>query len=196
MDPDMVRQQEEAEIASRSPRPGQEPFQRSAMAQPAASYYPSAPHSYHSPSGGAPPQRTEPIQRGVWFTALLATFLTVLGLSQGLKFGVALSLVPWQALSAGALAAFIAGWGGTALWLRFRHRLSSGRAAAAAFLPAVMVMIIMKAAFKLADRYWTLVPINIAELLDHYEAGVLIVSAGALAAYLLAFYRLRKSLRR
>ncbi len=197
MDPDMVRQQEEAEAASHSPRPNLEPSPALAGAQPLVEDYPfTADFRGAPPDSGAPPQQEKAGQRGVWFTALLATVLTVIGLSQGLKLGANLSLVPVQALAAGALGGVIAGWGGTGLWLRLRHRLSWGRAIVAAFLPTTLATIVMMASMKLADRYWAIAPRELAVVMEEYQAGVFILSGGALIAYLLAFQRLRKASRR
>ena len=124
------------------------------------------------------------------------TILTVIWLSQGLKLGANLSLVPVQALAAGALGGVIAGWTGTGLWLRLRHRLSWGRAIVAAFLPTTLATIVMMASMKLADRYWAIAPRELAVVMEEYQAGVFILSGGALIAYLLAFQRLRKASRR
>ncbi len=197
MDPDMVRQQEEAEAASHSPLPRIEPPPLLDVVQPLSDESPFDADFQRSPPGGdAPPRRKNAAPRGVWFTALLDTLLTVIGLSYGLRFGANLNLVPWQALSAGALGGILMGWGATGLWLRLRHGLSAGRATMAAFPPTVMVTIVMMASIKLADRYWALAPRELAVVLEEYQAGVFMLSGGALAAYLLALRRLWKVLRR
>jgi hypothetical protein len=196
MDPDMVRQQEEAEAASRMPPPAPETSPLLATAQPSMEGYPFSGGTRYGPPGGSaaqPPQQSSLPRRGVWFAALLDTVLTVIGLSQGLKLGANLSLVPWQALAAGALGGYLLGWTGTGLWLRLRHRLSPLRSAAAAITPTAMILVVVMASTRLADRFWAIAPRPVVEALEDYPAGVLILSGGTLAAYLLALRRLWKS---
>lgn len=196
MDPDMVRQQEEAEAASRIPQPPAKP--QALFSAPAAAatvtYMPGA--RSVPPAGAANPARKAKAGKGgVWFVALLDTALTVIGLSQGLKTGEDLVLVPWQALAAGALGGFLLGWGATAVWLRLRYGFSRSRAAGVAIVPTAIILLIMMAAMKLALQFNALFPPALAEAMEDYHAGVFIVGCGVVLAGFLALMRFWKVLR-
>ena len=197
MDPDMVRQQEEAEAASRLRRHPQEQSPQLSAAPPVAERITLSGEVRDVPpaSAATPPRWLKAGKGGAWFAAFLDTALTTAGLSHGLTVGEGLSLVPWQTLLTGGLAGFLLGWGGSALWLRLRHGFTFGGATGAAMLPTAMVLVVMMAAMKLADRFGAMAPPALIEALEDYPADVLILGTGALISYFLALGRLWKSLR-
>jgi hypothetical protein len=214
MDPDLVRQQEEEEAASRTlprkalspqargeriepllPMPGAQASARPAARFAAAVQASAAPASMEAAGGlaVAPPPRTPG-----WVTALRGAVSvalgTLLGLIGGVMLGVKLQLVPWQSAAIGTAAGLFLGWQLAALVLRRRGRMGRLQAQRRALLPALAAYLALAAAMFLAP-YLAAAP-GAAGLAPEMAAFWKAVGAGAAIAIILAGALLRRALRR
>jgi hypothetical protein len=141
MDPDMVRQQEEEESASRlrGVMTGRAPF------------FPPKPDAFvlraeprELPKAPAP-AAARPKRPPGWGAALQATLyctvFAILGLIGGIMLGVKLGLVSWQSLALGMSAGFLFGWRSAVAALRRRYTTGFTRAYRASLVPALIIQL-------------------------------------------------------
>jgi hypothetical protein len=198
MDPDLVRQQEEAEAASRARRPlaagsrtPQPPIQP--PPQPDAPFLLRADprdHLVASPPS-APPQFLG------WGAALRVTTsafaLTSLGLVAGILLGVKLGLISWQSFAIGAAAGLLLGWQSAFSSLRRRYKLGFASALRVPIIPIVIILVALIAGMAVAAFRLGLP----ASVLADYSQGSYWLNAGlvALIGFVFAVLRMRKALR-
>jgi hypothetical protein len=196
MDPDMVRQQEEAEAASRL---GRSPAARAAIAPRNIQDEPIVLRG--EPRGAGRTEAHEPSRpaaRPGWVTALRAAFwclvMTAAGLIAGIMLGVKLGLIPEQKFAIGVGLGFLLGWQAAAASLRGGAAVSFGRALRAPILPTLTILVALIAGMFAAFHLTGLSPETIAQrdLPDFW----LIVGAAGLIGFLLAAARLRKTIGR
>jgi len=201
MDPDMVRQQEEAEDEERLRRLKQVRMPHSR--QPAAA--PRAPESDESFELRAEPRHViskpspRPKYRPVgWFAALRASLycliMTALGLLGGIMVGVKFELFSLQSLGIGAALGLFFGWQAIIASLRANADLSYWRALLAGILPAAIMIVALIAGMIAASQFTGITSDSIA-------AGDLptfwaIVATAGFAGLVLAAMRMRKVARR
>lgn len=147
MDPDLVRQQAEAEIASREGR-------RRGPAGFDERIEPVLPMGGQVRDDLSPP--LIPAARGGsagWGAALSiaasCTLGVLVGLVGGIMLGVKLQLVPWQSAAVGSAAGLLIGWR-LASRLLMRRGVRSGYRAA--LMPAILILAVMSAAMFLAPH--------------------------------------------
>ncbi len=191
MDPDMVRQQEEAEAASRVRRP----VMPSAQSPAAALREDLLALRVDFEEDNFEPAPL-PVTRAGLGVVLRATFfclmLTGSGLVGGIMLGVKLGLVAWQSLAIGSIAGLLLGWQAAAASLRGGSRVTFGQAFRAPLLPTLIILVALIASMAVAALFTDISPTAIAQgVLPSYW---LIVAAGAVAGFILAAIRLRKAL--
>jgi len=191
MDPDMVRQQEEAEAASRVRRPVVASTQSPAAALRDDLLALRA--DFEEDDFKPTPPPVTPLG---WGGVLRATFfslvLTGLGLIGGIMLGVKLALVAWQSLAIGSFAGFLLGWQAATTSLRKGQKVSFAQAFRAPLLPTLIILLALIASMAVAALFTDISPTAIAQrVLPSYW---LIVAAGAVAGFILAAIRLRKVL--
>jgi hypothetical protein len=196
MDPDMVRQQEEAEAASRilSSQP-QPPLILQRSPQPEMIHAPMEAFSLFPEPPCNTPQRVPTLtaKHSVSLAALYNTVLTGAGLAGGIMTGVKLQLVVLQSLGIQAAAGLVLGGQWTATYLR-RRGVPAGSAYRASLSTTAMVLACELTTLALAHRYSAAPPTgNPADATAIYA---LTMGGGALVAFSLAFIGLRKVLRR
>ena len=195
MDPDMVRQQEEEEAASRlrkfvMGRPPSAPGQEDAFVLRA---------ELREPSKAAAPAAI-PVKRPPdWGAALRATlyclFFTVLGLVGGILLGFKLGLVHWQCFALGMAVGFLSGWQSAVALLRKRYKLGVVQAYRAPLVPALIILL------SLVGGLAVILPIVTESSLATAQASQLLVpwlfslGAGAVAGFILALPKMRANLR-
>jgi hypothetical protein len=212
MDPDMVRQQEEAEEEARRLTMNPAPVAVAAAAPPSppASAPRPAPRSeepetvlthVHIPGlppvipvlrkkkRPAPPADTR--SRIGWSAALRASLyaliMTGLGLLVGIPVGVQLGFSPIQSLAVGAALGFLLGWRSAFASLRANKQISFGRAMLVSVSPALIVLAGLLAAFLIATHF-TGATSNSMTNLDFW----IVVGSGALFTLLLSTARTRR----
>ena len=194
MDPDMVRQQEEEEAASRlrkfaMGRPPSAPMKEEAFvlrAPPRADFRvaPAAPTAKRSPGWG-----------GVVRATIYCLLFTILGLVGGILIGIQLGLVHWQFFALGMAAGFLSGWQSAVAVLRKRYKLGVVQAYRAPLVPAVIIL------FSLVGGLAVMLPIITGTSLATAQASQLLVpwllslGAGAAAGFVLALPKMRANLR-
>jgi hypothetical protein len=194
MDPDMVRQQEEEEAASRlrkfvMRRPPSAPMKEEAFvlrAEPRKDFRvaPSAPTAKRSPGWG-----------GVVRATIYCLLFTILGLVGGILIGIQLGLVHWQFFALGMAAGFLSGWQSAGAVLRKRYKLGVVQAYRAPLVPAVIIL------FSLVGGLAVMLPIITGTSLATAQASQLLVpwllslGAGAAAGFVLALPKMRANLR-
>jgi hypothetical protein len=194
MDPDMVRQQEEEEAASRLRkfvigRAPSAPMREEAFvlrAEPREPFRvaPAAPAVKRSPGWGA-------VIRATFYCLLFS----VLGLVGGILIGIQLGLVHWQFFALGMAAGFLSGWQSAAAVLRKRYKLGVVQAYRAPLIPAVIIL------FSLVGGLAVILPIITGSTLATAQASQLLVpwlfslGAGAAAGFVLALPKMRGNLR-
>ena len=204
MDPDMVRQQEEAEAASRIRRPTPMGAANSQIAARAAAGLTQS-HARDAPfvlradprenlTATPPLAPVRPVGWGVVMQAsVLGLTATALAAVAGFMLGVKLGLLPWQSLAIGAAAAFILGWLSATVALR-RHGIPLGRAARASIMPTALILFALLTAMAVAALFNDISP---ATLSDHILPTYWInVGVGALIGLLFAVMRMRGNLNR
>ncbi|WP_125461891.1 MULTISPECIES: DUF4396 domain-containing protein [Rhodomicrobium] len=195
MDPDMVRQQEEAEAAARLRSP--------IMMMAAPADPPSTPPGDHAFTpriepredyipAEIVPEKTAPGWGAVLRATFYSLFLTGLGLMAGIMFGVKLGLVPWQSLLIGSAAGFLLGWLSAVGSLRKRYKLSFLEAYRAPLAPTGIILAALILSMAIASLFTDISPTAMTQrALPTYWV---IVSIGGLIGYVAAAYRMRKSL--
>lgn len=196
MDPDMVRQQEEAEADSRlrifatgrppSARPKEDAFVlRAEPREPSKSAAPAAIPARRPLSWGAAMRAT-----------LYCLLLAILGLVGGIMLGVKLGLVHWQFFILGMAAGLLLGWQAAVTVLRKRYRLGVVQAWRASFIPAVIILM------SLVGGLAVMLPVITGSTLETAQAGQLLVpwllslGVGAMAGFVLALPKMRANLTR
>lgn len=193
MDPDMVRQQEEEETASRlrGPLKVQMPNTR-----PARREEPIVLRSDQRHPDVSPEQTSQKVTNGWWTpfrAAFVATFMTALGLLAGIMLGVKMELIPEQRLAIGSAVGLLLGWQAAVISLRRRGAVKLSWAMFAPLLPNAIILVSLVAAMFVAATVTGVSPANISsELSTRYW---LIVGGGALIGTLLAAFWLRRKLR-
>jgi Domain of unknown function (DUF4396) len=201
MDPDMVRQQEEEEAASRRGAlngrasftpPRHDPFVMRAEPRD----IPVAPVPAPAP---APARRIDPPKRAPgWLAASRATFYCVLfgalGLIGGIMLGVKLGLVSWQSLGLGMLIGFGLGWRAAVAVLRKRYTTGFTRAYRASLVPALIVLICLVGGLAVILPFAgsSLDGVPTSQLLRPW---LLSLTVGALAGFVLAVPKMHANLR-
>ncbi|MGF1621548.1 MAG: hypothetical protein ACFCUR_13160 [Rhodomicrobiaceae bacterium] len=204
MDPDMVRQQEEAEEESRLRRlaPVHMPPPRPAPAPPAPADSAKEPMVLRAEPRGiaedAPASgKTAPPRVG-WFAALRAgiysLIMTTLGLLAGIMIGVRTGLFPSQSLAIGAGLGLLLGWQAVLVSLRANAGLSFRRALLASLLPGVLMLVSLIGGMLAAAYFTGVTPETIAD--GHLPSFWVIVGVGGLTGIILAAMRMRKVARR
>ncbi len=203
MDPDMVRQQEEAEEESRLSRlaPVQMPPPGPVPAPPARAGGAAEPIVLRAePRGGeeaAAPAEAAPRPVG-WFAAIRAglycLIMTTLGLLAGIMIGVRTGLFPSQSLAIGAGLGLLLGWQAILASLRANAGLSFRRALLASLLPGTLMLISLIGGMVAAAYFTGVTTETIAE--GHLPSFWAIVGAGGLTGIILAAIRMRKVVRR
>jgi hypothetical protein len=212
MDPDMVRQQEEAEEESRRLKlaPAVAPASTAAPPSPAPKPEPRiVPRTEetetvlaHVHMPGLPPvipikrkkRPTPPVDSGSrigWFVALrisvYALIMATLGLLGGMTLGSKLGLAPMQSFLTGAGLGFLLGWQAAFASLRANREVSFIRALLRSISPALIVLGIMIVALLSAQ--------NLASDLSNAMADGrfwMMAGAGALIALILSTLQTRK----
>jgi hypothetical protein len=198
MDPDLVRQQEEAEAASRLRRP-----------LPAGAHIPQQPvqpaiqrdtpfvlRADPRDQLIAPPPPAPPKQLG-WGPAIRVTsgafVLTSLGLVAGIMLGVQIGLVSWQSFLIGAAAGYFLGWQSAFASLRRRYKLGFAEALRVPLVPTGMMLLALVAGMVVA-AFRLGIP---GAALTGDPQGSYWLNAGlvALVGLVLATLRLRKAMR-
>jgi hypothetical protein len=203
MDPDMVRQQEEAEEESRLRRlaPLHMSPPRPALAPPAPAGSAEEPMVLRAEPRGvmdaAPaPGKSAPRRVG-WFAAVRAgiycLIMTTLGLLAGIMIGVRTGLFPSQSLAIGAGLGLLLGWQAVLASLRANAGLSFRRALLASLLPGVLMLMSLIGGMLAAAYFTGVTPETIAE--GHLPSFWAIVAAGGLTGIVLAAMRMRKVVR-
>ena len=198
MDPDLVRQQEEAEAASRARRPlaagtrAQQPPVQPAP-QPDAPFVMRADPRDHLVA--APP--SAPPQLLGWGAALRVTTsafaMTSLGLVAGILLGVKLGLISWQSFAIGAAAGLLLGWQSAFSSLRRRYKLGVASAARVPIIPVLIMLVALIVGMAVAALRLGLPTSAPAD----YSQGSYWLNAGlvALIGIVFAVLRMRKALR-
>jgi hypothetical protein len=205
MDPDMVRQQEEEEAASRlrkfaTGRPPSAPPKDDAFvlrADPRQPFTnPRQPLKAAAPApAAAAPAKRPPGWGAVLRATLYCLLFTILGLIGGILIGMQLGLVPWQYFTLGMVAGFVSGWQSAVAVLRKRYKLGVVQAYRAPLVPAMImlaslvgglaVMLPIITGSSLATAQWT-------QLLMPW---LLSLGVGAAAGFVLALPKMRSNLR-
>jgi hypothetical protein len=196
MDPDMVRQQEEAEAMSRM---GRTPAARAAIAPRVANDDPIVLRAERRDGSvpALPATRFARHRPQGWGAALRACFfcllLAAVGLVGGIMLGVKLGLIPEQSLAIGAGIGFLLGWQAAAASLR-RRGLPFARAIRAAFMPTAIILIALIGGMAAASLRMDIAARTIP---DYASSGYwLSVGVAALIGFILASAKMRRSLRR
>jgi len=192
MDPDMVRQQEEAEQESRLGPATQArapaSAERVARRETSLVLRSEARHDADAEAAAAKANRIG------WFAALRASLycliLTMLGLLGGIMIGVKSGLFPTQSLAIGAGLGVVLGWQSAFASLRASKRLAFGRAMLTAIVPAVIVLACLIGAMLAAFQLTGVSPQTLAE--GHLPAFWMIVGGGGVIGVILAASRIRK----
>jgi hypothetical protein len=191
MDPDMVRQQEEAEAAAR--------LRRAAMARASVGRPPESPFSAkvearddlarHVPE---PPKATPG-----WGAALRASFfslvVTALALIAGIMLGVKLGLVAWQSLAIGVVAGYLLGWQTAVAALRKRSAVSLGKALRAPLVPTALILFALVLSMATAALFTDISPTSLSS--SFLPSYWITVAIGALIGFTLATIRMHGNLR-
>ncbi len=195
MDPDMVRQQEEEEAASRLRkyvigRPPSAPVREDAFvlrAEPREAFKVSA--------TAAAPVKRPPGWGAVFRATLYCLLFSVLGLVGGILLGMQLGLVHWQFFALGMAAGFVSGWQSAVAVLRKRYKLGVVQAYRAPLIPAAIIL------FSLVGGLAVILPVITGSSLATAQASQLLVpwllslGAGAVAGFVLALPKMRANLR-
>jgi hypothetical protein len=197
MDPDMVRQQEEAEAASQLLGSQLQPLILQRSSRPDVIH---APMEAFSSSEGSQWDISEPIsisppvkRPSVALAALYNTVLTGAGLAGGIMAGVKLQLVVLQSLGVQAVSGLVLGGQWTATYLRCRG-VPVGKAYRTSLSTTAMVLASEAATLALAQRY-SAEPLT-GNPADAPAIYALTMGGGALVAFFVAFIGLRKVLHR
>jgi hypothetical protein len=198
MDPDMVRQQEEEEAASRLRGVLS---RRTSFSSPRHDPFVMRAEPRNIPIGPVPAQAPiiEPPKRVPgWLAASQATFYCVLfgalGLIGGIMLGVKLGLVSWQSLGLGMLTGFVLGWRSAVGALRKRTTTGFTKAYRASLTPALIVLLC------LVGGLAVILPFA-GSSLDSAQTGQLLrpwllsLSIGALVGFVLAVPKMHANLR-
>jgi hypothetical protein len=198
MDPDLVRQQEEAEAASRLRRPI--PAAAAGMKPPVSQAHPvDTPFVLRADPreqliASAPSAPPKPLGWGPAMHVATTSFVfTSLGLVAGILLGVQLGLVSWQSFAIGAAAGYFLGWQSAYASLRKRYKLGFRRALHVPLLPTAMILIALVAGMAVA-AFRVGVP-GPALTEDPHSSYWLNAGLVALIGYVLAALKLRKVLR-
>ncbi len=195
MDPDMVRQQEEEEAASRLRkfvigRPPSAPMMEDAFVlraeprEPFTAAAPAAAQVKRPPGWGA-----------VLRATLYCLLFSILGFVGGILLGVQLGLVHWQFFTLGMAVGFLSGWQSAVAVLRKRYKLGAVQAYRAPLIPAVIIL------FSLVGGLAAILPIITGSSLATAQASQLLVpwlsslGVGAAAGFVLALPKMRANLR-
>ena len=201
MDPDMVRQQDEEELASRL---GGRVKVKMPPARPEAARNEPAvlrAEPRKPETRGEPETRLVGVARAAqssgitpWTaiqTAFACSVMTGLGLLGGIMLGVKLGLIPEQRLAIGAGAGLLLGWQASMLSLRRRGNLKLGRAITLPLFPTAIILGASIAGMAAAAHFTGIAQMTVgSEVPLHYW---LIAGAGALAGTVIAARRLYKS---
>lgn len=141
MDPDMVRQQEEEEIASRlrGPMKVKMPASRPAFREQPIILRAEPPQRQQS----LPPSPSALLGMTPWTaaqTAIAGSVMTAIGLFGGIMLGVKTGLIPEQRLAIGAGAGFLLGWQSLVLSSRRSVKATVGRSMIACLMPAALIL--------------------------------------------------------
>jgi hypothetical protein len=196
MDPDMVRQQEEAEAMSRMGKSGAaqaanppRAIQDDPIVLRAERRDGSGAPSAAPTSASRPPRTWGPALRACFFCLLMAA----VGLVGGIMLGVKLGLIPEQSLAIGAGIGFLLGWQAAITSLR-RSGLSFGRAIRVAFIPNAIILAALIGGVAAAALRMDIAARTIS---DYVSNGYwLSVGVAALIGYVLASAKMRRSLHR
>jgi hypothetical protein len=140
MDPDMVRQQEEEEMASR-PRgamkvkmpAGRHTVSEKPIVLRAEPHPPKAPsRSFPKPSGITP--------WSVVQTSVTGSVFAAIGLFGGIMLGVKIGLIPEQRMAIGAGAGFFLGWQSMVLSLHRMSEIALGRSMMVSIVPTALIV--------------------------------------------------------
>ena len=201
MDPDMVRQQEEEEAASRlrkivtgrspsAPAPAPAAVKADPLVLRAE---PREPFKAAAPAAVAPPKRA-----AGWGAVLRATLyclvFSILGLVGGIMLGVKLGLVHWQFFVLGMSAGFLAGWQSAVAVLRKRYELGVVRAYRAPLIPALIILLSLVAGLAVILPFAgpSLETAQTSQLLMPWLFSL---GVGATAGFVLALPKMRANLR-
>ena len=215
MDPDMVRQQEEEEAASRlrkivtgrappvapvmddafvlraEPR---EPFKAAATAKAPA------PAKSAAPAKGPASAAIRPRQQLGWGSAARVTLYglvpTILGLVGGIALGAQLGLVHWQFFMLGIVSGFLLGWQSAVAVLRGRYELSVLQAWRASFIPALIILCSMVGGLAVILPVITGSSLETAHTSQLLIPWVISLGVGAVAGFVLAMPKMHANLRR
>lgn len=195
MDPDMVRQQEEEEAASRAHqtyRP--QPVLHNRPSAPAASI-PDA-HIVEAVPSFMKQAAPTPQRVPGWGGALMATSYGLafgaLGLTAGIMLGVKLQLVGWQGMLLGTGAGFLLGWRAAGGALRQRYDLPARKAYGIPIGPMAVMLFLIVAAMLLKVRFGALISAETA--LSDEQTYWAMIGSGALLGFIFAFKRMRRGL--
>ena len=193
MDPDMVRQQEEEEAASRlrkfvigrapSAPVREEAFVLRAEPREPFRVAPAAPAVKRSPGWGA-------VVRATTY-CLLFTFLGFVG---GVTLGFQLGLVAWQFLALGAAVGFLSGWQSGVAVLRKRYKLGVVQSYRAPLIPTFIILL------SLVGGLAVILPVvrpslQTAHASEHLVPLLFSLGVGAVAGFVLALPKMRANLR-
>lgn len=202
MDPDMVRQQEEEETASRQrgpvpPRPGivVKPSGREEAfvlrAEPREGDRPSAATASETRARAQkPPPGWGAALRASFFATAVASLVLVAGIMAGVRLG----LVAWQSLAIGLAGGYLLGWQAAVSGLRRRYELSFGKALRATAVPVILILLALVSAMATAALFIDISPEALSNgFLPSYW---MTVAGGAFAGFLLAVVKMRNNLKR
>jgi hypothetical protein len=200
MDPDMVRQQEEAEAASRvhifaTGRPPAAAVKQDAFvlrAEPREPFNPIV-------TPAAPTPAATPVKLPLgWGAVLRATlyclFFTVLGLVGGILLGMQLGLVHWQFFALGMLVGFLSGWQSAVAVLRKRYRLGVVQAYRAPLVPAAIILLSLVAGLAVFLPIITGTTLATAQANQLLAPWLFSLAVGAAAGFVLALPKMRTNL--
>jgi len=198
MDPDMVRQQEEEEAASRlrkfvTGRPPSAPPKDDAFvlrADPRQPSFKAAP----TPAAAAPAKRP-PGWGAVLRATLYCLLFTILGLIGGILIGMQLGLVPWQYFTLGMVVGFASGWQSAVAVLRKRYKLGVVQAYRAPFVPAVIMLVSLVGGLAVLLPIITGSSLATAQWTQLLIPWLLSLGIGAAVGFTLALPKMRANLR-
>jgi hypothetical protein len=201
MDPDMVRQQEEAETAIH--RRGA-PSMRAATPETQQPQRPAEPsfvlraeprEDIAAKPAPEPPARKAPPGWGAAFRATGYGFLlTSAGYFGGIMLGIKFGLPPWQSLAIGAGLGYAFGWQSAFVTLRRRYDISLARALGAPIVPTAIIVFALVSGMATASLYSRISPASLSsELTASYW---ITLGLFALGGFLFAAERMRGGLRK
>lgn len=191
MDPDMVRQQEEEEAASRVHTSYRVPpvLQRQSVAPTASPVFEADPVVTQM---AAASQRVPG-----WGAALMATSYGLvfggLGLAAGIMLGVKLQLVGWQGMLLGTSVGLLLGWRAAGSWLRQRYNLPAKQAYGVPIGPMAVMLFLIIVFMLLKVRFGALISEETA--LTDEQTHWAMIGSGAILGFIFALKRMRKALR-